>query len=173
MTQLTDAREATDTVSTAAIAAIGVTAVVGLAVAGAAWFDNANQVPSVVYLLCGFVTAVIFLTWLWRARVAAEASGTRQRLARGWTIGAWFTPVANLMLPLLVVEDVTGKRTLARTWWGLLIAATAVKLITGTTADDPAASAIRTENIGITVSALLVAAAGVLLAKLVRQASPA
>lgn len=172
MAQVLD-RTQTTNLTTATLAGIAVTSLAGFAVAVSSWLDHTNKITSVVYLVLGTLTGVLFLTWLWRARLAAEARGDRQRLARGWTIGAWFVPGANLVLPLLVVEDVAGKTFAVRAWWGLVIASTVVKLATGTAGDDAATGAIRTENIGETVAAVLVAAAGWLLAGTVRRVSQA
>ncbi|TDQ05642.1 DUF4328 domain-containing protein [Labedaea rhizosphaerae] len=172
MAQVLD-RTQTANLTAATLAGIGVTALAGFAVAISSWLDHTSELASVVYLVLGALTGVVFLTWLWRARLAAEARGDRQRLARGWTIGGWLLPGANLVLPLLVVEDIAGKTLAVRAWWGLVIASTLIKLVTGTAADDASAAAIRTENIGVTVAAVLVAAAGWLLAGTVRRVSQA
>jgi uncharacterized protein DUF4328 len=48
-----------------------------------------------------------FLAWLYRARTNSETlSRGRHRYGRGWTVGAWFVPFANLVLPWVVVTDV-------------------------------------------------------------------
>jgi uncharacterized protein DUF4328 len=172
MAQVLD-RTQTAGLTTATLAGIGVTTLAGFAVAVSSWLDHTNQATSVVYLVLGALTGVLFLTWLWRARLAAEARGDRQRLARGWTIGGWIVPGANLVLPLLIVEDIAGKTFAVRAWWGLVLASTVVKLATGTAGDDASSSAIRTENIGVTVAAVLVAAAGWLLIGTVRRVSQA
>ncbi|MFG1797645.1 DUF4328 domain-containing protein [Nocardia sp. NPDC049149] len=54
-----------------------------------------------------FLAGVSFLAWLWRARLTAERMAPGGHLLkRGWTIGGWFVPLANLILPALVVGDV-------------------------------------------------------------------
>ncbi|MFE9581445.1 DUF4328 domain-containing protein [Nocardia sp. NPDC006044] len=53
---------------------------------------------------------VLFVCWLWRVRVHSgrmSRAGTHM-LEQGWVIAAWFVPVANLVLPALVVGDVYG-----------------------------------------------------------------
>jgi hypothetical protein len=53
------------------------------------------------------VAGVLFLCWLWRARINAEhLDPSAHTLRRGWTIGSWFLPLGNLVLPALVVGDV-------------------------------------------------------------------
>ncbi|MEU9040466.1 MULTISPECIES: DUF4328 domain-containing protein [unclassified Kitasatospora] len=71
---------------------------------------------------------VVFLAWLWRARINAESLGgpSSQRRARGWTVGSWITPVANLWIPYQVVTDIwkasaprrSNPGPLLAAWWG-------------------------------------------------------
>lgn len=50
------------------------------------------------------VAVTIFLIWLYRARGNAEALRPGvSRLGRGWALGAWFVPLANLVLGPMVV----------------------------------------------------------------------
>ncbi|MCE0447455.1 DUF4328 domain-containing protein [Streptomyces tricolor] len=45
-------------------------------------------------------TMVVYLCWLWRVRVNAEVfDASRHRMKRGWTIGGWFCPIVNLVVP--------------------------------------------------------------------------
>lgn len=68
-------------------------------------FSRAVAIPALVmYLAAG----VVFLVWLWRARINSELSGgpAAHRRARGWVLGSWMTPVANLWVPYQVVSDI-------------------------------------------------------------------
>lgn len=95
----------------------------------------------------GFVTFVLYvaaasgvLTIVWwhrayRAAMAADPKGTRW--SPGWAIGGWFLPLANLVIPKLVLDEIDrvsqavrdgdrSWRTRARTtltgwWWGLWV----------------------------------------------------
>jgi hypothetical protein len=50
---------------------------------------------------------VLFLVWLARSRRnAQELSPLASVPTRGWTIGAWFTPVANFFVPRRLVLDI-------------------------------------------------------------------
>ncbi|MFF7991496.1 DUF4328 domain-containing protein [Kitasatospora xanthocidica] len=51
---------------------------------------------------------LVFLAWLWRARINAESLGgpSSQRRVRGWVVGSWITPVANLWIPHQVMTDI-------------------------------------------------------------------
>jgi heme/copper-type cytochrome/quinol oxidase subunit 2 len=49
---------------------------------------------------------IAFFVWLWRARTNAEQfSPVRQRFSRGWAIGCWFLPLANVVLSAIVMTD--------------------------------------------------------------------
>ncbi|MEV6276913.1 DUF4328 domain-containing protein [Nocardia sp. NPDC051832] len=67
--------------------------------------------PTVVGLLtlvlALLIAGVVFLCWLMRARMNADALRPHAGgLSRGWAIGAWFLPIANLIMPALVVYQV-------------------------------------------------------------------
>jgi hypothetical protein len=71
--------------------------------------DDANRVVGAatgIMLLLGFVIFVLFVIWLWRAAKNNEALGrVGARLGPGWAIGGWFIPFANLVIPLLILQD--------------------------------------------------------------------
>jgi hypothetical protein len=79
----------------------------GVGVAAYVGAENVSDNTGVVWLLAHLVTAVMFLTWLWRARCNAELlSPLPHRLTRGWAVGGWLVPVLNLTVPRTVLEDV-------------------------------------------------------------------
>lgn len=88
-------------------------------------------------LLVRIPAGVAFLVWLWRARVNAElvSGAAAHRRSRGWAVGGWFVPVANLWIPYQVVADVwrasspRWPATVApvTAWWALLLASTVVR----------------------------------------------
>lgn len=50
---------------------------------------------------------IAFMAWLHRARVNLDGLGVvGLRWRPGWTIGGWLLPLANLVIPLLVVREV-------------------------------------------------------------------
>jgi hypothetical protein len=52
------------------------------------------------------VVAVLFIIWMYRAAKNNEALDRRQpRFSPGWSIGAWFIPLANLVIPVIIVQD--------------------------------------------------------------------
>ncbi|MFI6939434.1 DUF4328 domain-containing protein [Streptomyces sp. NPDC050418] len=106
-----------------------------------ALFDRTNAAEA-LYGVSGLVQGgvmialiVVFLVWFWRVRGNAEVFGPEfQSMARGWTIGSWFVPIANLWLPRRVASDIWGasepagpptSQALLNGWW-LMFAATMV-----------------------------------------------
>ncbi|MFJ9417146.1 DUF4328 domain-containing protein [Streptomyces sp. NPDC101227] len=96
-------------------------------------FSRSVSIPAlVVYVAAG----VLFLVWLWRARINAELSGgpAAQRRSRAWVVAGWFTPVANLWFPYQVVSDIwragaprqVALRGLVTAWWVLYVADTMI-----------------------------------------------
>jgi hypothetical protein len=81
----------------------------------------------------GLLSVILLIVWLYRARSNVDTfSDSRSDWALGWTIGAWFIPVANRLLPAMVIADVArnssddpvGRGTSAVaarvwTWWVL------------------------------------------------------
>jgi eukaryotic-like serine/threonine-protein kinase len=61
-----------------------------------------------LFQLIGFVAvAVAFIVWLFRAYGNLPVLGiVKPRYARAWTIGAWFVPIANLIIPKHLTNDV-------------------------------------------------------------------
>lgn len=85
-----------------------------------------SRLPVVVSIsmLSGAAT-IVLMVWLWRARKNVDAMvGAAPRWTAGWTIGAWFIPLANLVLVPLVIVDVVrhsldeqrARRTTAVVW---------------------------------------------------------
>ncbi|WP_203923534.1 DUF4328 domain-containing protein [Rugosimonospora africana] len=71
-------------------------------------------------LVVGWIyTAVTFLMWLYRARENLDRRGdTALTWKKGWTIGGWFIPVADLFIPAAVVSEVFARSRPGafRTW---------------------------------------------------------
>lgn len=93
---------------------------------------------AVLLEVVGFLgTAVAFITWLVIAARNVRSWGIRTTYGPGWAIGAWLIPLANLVLPILVVRETArasatahgpqvppqyAKAGLIGSWWGTLIA---------------------------------------------------
>lgn len=72
--------------------------------------NDANAFPAAMIILSGIVGLAIFvllIIWLYRAAKNNEALGRQNpRLGPGWAIGGWFIPVANFVIPFIVLDDV-------------------------------------------------------------------
>jgi hypothetical protein len=56
--------------------------------------------------LTQLLLAVLFIVWQFRVAKNNEALDRPQpRFGPGWSIGGWFVPFANLVIPVLVVQD--------------------------------------------------------------------
>jgi hypothetical protein len=65
--------------------------------------DAASIVQLVTYVIGG----VIFIVWFHRAYGNLGVLGVdRPRRGRGWAIGAWFIPIANMFIPKQMANDV-------------------------------------------------------------------
>ncbi len=56
--------------------------------------------------IIGLVTIVLFVIWCYRANANARALGaTGMTYTPGWSVGWWFIPFANLIVPYFVVKE--------------------------------------------------------------------
>ncbi|MFI9625444.1 DUF4328 domain-containing protein [Streptomyces sp. NPDC052042] len=112
------------------------------AVAGKAAIAEADRVD-LLYLGAGLLqiltmlaAVVVFIIWFHRVRMNAELfDASAQPMAAGWAIGAWFVPVANLVLPRRIAGGIwaasspTGPdgvrravpTTVMNAWWGMWV----------------------------------------------------
>lgn len=118
------------------------------------------------------VAGTVFLVWLHRARVNAEViSSWRQRFGRGWTVGAWFVPLANVVLVPMVVGDIfrdSGGRPngLVGAWWAAMLGAFALDVY-GTLSGVVTKAA----TVAFTIEAGVTLVAGVLAMMIIREIS--
>jgi hypothetical protein len=72
-----------------------------------------------LYAAGSLFTAVAFMVWLYQARENLDRRGeTGMRWSPGWTIGGWFIPLANFVIPARVVGEVYARSMpgAIRTW---------------------------------------------------------
>ncbi|MBW2288196.1 MAG: DUF4328 domain-containing protein [Deltaproteobacteria bacterium] len=92
------------------------------------------------------LTAIAFMTWLYRSRANLRAFGTRHlRYSRNWAVFGFLIPVLNLFRPYQVTREVwqasdpsttdpfdwkeIATPRLIRAWWGTFIAFSTLKLL--------------------------------------------
>jgi hypothetical protein len=139
----------------------------------------------VVTLLC---TGIAFICWLYRARVNLYYFGVYDlRWKPGWTIGGWFLPIVNVVIPLLVVNEVDrasearasaadGRARSSRdvfvmwaiTWTGFLVLDRVTSVATPSVVDLSARDLSRYTSLSV-LSAVLQIAAAVFAIRLVRR----
>ncbi|OIK25580.1 hypothetical protein VT52_021160 [Streptomyces malaysiense] len=144
--------------------------------------DALAKLGSVWVLVLVWVAAgIAWLVWLWRARINSElmSGAAAHRRARGWVVGGWTVPVANLWIPYQVVSDVwrasAPRRsvpvTLISAWWALYaVANVIVKPIQWRVSSqlDSEHQVLANANLCTLLTALYVAA-GLLLILIVRR----
>lgn len=68
--------------------------------------DDLVGAAASVYLLLTIATGTVFIVWMFRAAKNHEAlARPNPRFGPGWSIGAWFIPFANLVIPVLIMQD--------------------------------------------------------------------
>ena len=65
---------------------------------------SAEMVVSLIRVVAMVGAAAAIMAWLYIAAENAQAWGIRLKWGPGWAIGAWFLPLANLVIPVLVVN---------------------------------------------------------------------
>jgi hypothetical protein len=70
-------------------------------------WDDAASTAWGLWTLPGVVLLVLLIIWMFRAhRVTNVLGGTDREWSQGWTIACWFIPVANLLIPKLVLGEI-------------------------------------------------------------------
>jgi uncharacterized protein DUF4328 len=65
------------------------------------------DLAAIVQLVGYVIGAIIFIAWFHRAYGNLPALGvSNPRRGRGWAIGAWFIPIANLFIPKQLANDI-------------------------------------------------------------------
>lgn len=110
-----------------------------------------------IALISGLVVFILLIIWLNHAYKAAVSRGAQsQAWSPGWAVGGWFIPLANFVIPKLVINEVdrmsrpellepigTSWRSMRRTtisdlWWVFYIGGIVVSQV-GVAINDPAA----------------------------------
>ena len=69
--------------------------------------DAIAKVTAVPNVIISVTAAVVFVIWLWRARINSEVfCQADHRRSHGWVLASWFVPGPNLWYPKQIVDDV-------------------------------------------------------------------
>ncbi|TDU89828.1 uncharacterized protein DUF4328 [Kribbella voronezhensis] len=69
--------------------------------------DAIARITAYPNVLVSVAAAVVFVIWLWRARVNSEVlCQADHRRSHGWVLASWFCPGPNLFYPKQIVDDV-------------------------------------------------------------------
>jgi hypothetical protein len=151
---------------------------------------DADAFVRVMDVLLGIVVLAIvpcFIVWCFRAAKNQEALARQpERLGAGWAIAGWFIPLANLVIPVLVIQDlwrgadariergdprwrIADRSWLIGWWWGLFLVS--LLTFTGTPIDrrDLAVAEVRGANLLAIVAMLCLAASAVLAVLVVKR----
>ncbi|MEV0906181.1 DUF4328 domain-containing protein [Streptomyces hokutonensis] len=121
---------------------------------------------SMVFVYLMTVTIALFLVWLARSRRnAQELSPGASLPSPGWTVGAWFIPLVNLVAPRGIVLAVgragsvsweeRRDTTLVNLWWAAWVTHALVLVVTNRVAPGSPALLVVAEALMIVAAALL------------------
>jgi hypothetical protein len=145
--------------------------------------DGLVGATSVAVLALTLMAAIVFIVWQWRtAKNALSLRRVDPRYGPGWSIGSWFIPFANLVIPFQIMQDLwrsadarsapdtwrSGPRSaLIGWWWGAFIVA---GLISRTSSvDGGSLSDLQAAEMRASVGAVLAAIAAILAIAVVRS----
>lgn len=149
--------------------------------------DQLVRVTDVLLILIVLAIVPCFIVWCFRAAKNQEALGREpQRLRAGWAIGGWFIPLANFVIPVLVIQDlwrgsdariargdprwrIADRSWLVGWWWGLLMVA--LLTFAGSPVDQRPldVTEVRASNLIGILGVLCMAASAVLAILVVRE----
>jgi hypothetical protein len=149
--------------------------------------DAFVAVMDVVVALVVVAIVPCFIVWCWRAAKNQQVLGrVPERLGPAWAIAGWFIPFANLVIPVLVIQDlwrgsdatiprgdprwrIADRSWLVGWWWGLF--AVALFTFAGSPADRRSfdADAVRGANLAALLGTVCAAVSAILAILVVRR----
>ena len=153
--------------------------------------DSIARMTSVPFLLVSVAAAVVFVLWVWRARLNSEVfCQADHRHSHGWVIGGWICPGVNLVYPKRILDDVwvasdpatpvwaedlqRHRRTVITTaWWTCWVTAMILDVALRRVLMwvDPTVPVLRAIAVASTVSLILTALSTGLAAAIIRRVS--
>ncbi len=141
------------------------------------------------------ITAVLFIVWMFRSAKNNEALGRpHPRFGPGWAIGGWFIPLADFVIPVLIMQDLWrgGDASVPRggaswraargsglivAWWSVWLVSIGVRIASGTFVDNKNHFATisdlkasdRTEIVGLGITIVAAILAGMVVRAVTRR----
>ena len=82
--------------------------------------DNRQQAVGIIQFIFYVSTAIVFLTWTYRANRNARALGaTEMKFTPGWSVGWFFVPIASLWKPFQVMREIWQTSAEPGNWQGV------------------------------------------------------
>jgi hypothetical protein len=146
--------------------------------------DLLEKIVVGMYYVCYFPGVIFFLIWFYRAYANLKALGAgKPRYSPGWAVGAWFIPLANLVWPCVIAQEIwrksdpnlatgdadqahrTGPRSgLIMAWWVLWVLSSLISNATfRATLHAETLPAIKTLTVAALVRDLLLIATAILV----------
>lgn len=166
----------------AATVAIALTAGLQVVTAIVLWMsvdESTTAVADVVTLWVNALAAVLFVTWMHRARLNSDVitSKHQHRYTNMWVVLGWIIPFGNLVIPFVVMQDIwrgsdrtqpmvglqqRRKSGLVTAWWLCYIGSNGLAVVAAQSAWDDYATVY-------SLSAAVAVAAAVLAARMMKQ----
>ena len=122
-------------------------------------------------------TAIVVLTWLYRANAKARALGAEDMMVSpGWAVGWFFVPLANLVMPYIAMRELWKASANPRDWqlapaplaiplwWAFWLASGIAGAVSVMLALQPEKDALAAADAAVALSELLSIPAALLLA---------
>jgi hypothetical protein len=145
--------------------------------------DDLVGAASIAMLSLILMAGIVFIVWQWRtAKNAVSLGRIGARYGPGWSIGGWFIPFGNLVIPVQIMQDLwrsadpqsspddwrsAPRSALVGWWWAAFIVA---GLISRTSSvDGSSLSDLQAAETRATIGAAVAAVAAILAVAVVRS----
>ena len=146
--------------------------------------DDLARSASILLLVVGLAAGIVWIVWQWRVAKNVELfSDVSTRFSPSWSIWGWIIPLASLVIPVLVMQDLwrasvpggsrSGNRrgsVLIGVWWAAFIIGTLPLRAIGNS-DAASLADVRSSNQRALVGLILVMGTAVLAMFVVLQLS--
>lgn len=132
------------------------------------------QTPGAVVILLGVLSAAVaFTMWMHRAFRNLPALGARDlRWSPAWAAGAWFIPIVNFVVPILVASELWrasggaggGVRWLPAAWWAAWVTGSILNGLSGSLEGEAQSVQMASDALGVVGDVAMLAAGSLAIA---------